>query len=460
MILAARVDHERAVDLFKEDHAHELMRKGHVGKGEQQIRPRLDAGVQPARGTDDEGDLLPFAAQYAHTLGKRFARQLFTLHREHDDIAAQLLYDMLRLLRERAALGKFKDAHVGKAVQTFRIFRDRIRIKFFFQFAHANDTDLLHRSAQPVDKIREPHDRAQDDADERGKDKRLDRPLLFPIRLFIEKDEIRERRGKAHRRHDIHRDRPARRNFREKIKLIIKDDDRVVQKMYEYARPKRIGTDRQKGEHGAADELIHRLRRVLMENGKEQPAQETGRDRSDILDAVEHDAAENGFFTKCGKYRHDEQYAEKARARKRRQLVDEGIFPVGEVGVLHIRRLVAEQFQKFYEPAVHPIQTEQQAERKQDRYDKIFRTDLSVPEHTRALLIDLRKGKDHADIDDLIQEIRKVLICVRLLDIFQRGAARRGDERERYGKDERYKYHSDDGARIHDAAHRLARLIE
>ena len=57
MILFSREDGEGAVDALEQQHAHELVREGHLGKGQAQICPRLDARVKTVGGADDEADL-------------------------------------------------------------------------------------------------------------------------------------------------------------------------------------------------------------------------------------------------------------------------------------------------------------------------------------------------------------------------------------------------------------------
>ena len=71
MIFRARADHKGAVDLLRQNDAHELMRKGHLRKGEQLVRARLHALIQPAGGADDEGDLPPRVRERAeHTIAE------------------------------------------------------------------------------------------------------------------------------------------------------------------------------------------------------------------------------------------------------------------------------------------------------------------------------------------------------------------------------------------------------
>ena len=54
MIFFSRRDLHRAVSLLKQHHARQLVRKGHQGKRQFEIRPRNDLGRQPQRTADDK----------------------------------------------------------------------------------------------------------------------------------------------------------------------------------------------------------------------------------------------------------------------------------------------------------------------------------------------------------------------------------------------------------------------
>ena len=144
VVVAARVDHAGAVDLFQEHDAHEVVREGHVRKGEQQVGRRLDARVQPAGGTDDEGDLAPRGRERLHVRGQALAGQLFALHRQNDAVAAHLAQHRVRLLGGAAPLGQLAHVHFGKARKALAVFVHGVGVKFFFELADADDADFLH----------------------------------------------------------------------------------------------------------------------------------------------------------------------------------------------------------------------------------------------------------------------------------------------------------------------------
>ena len=97
MILRPRVDHIRAVDLFEQNNAHELVRKGHRRKGEQHVRALLYARVQPAGRADDKGHFRAFRGERFHFCGERLAGKPLPLHRQHDDEPAQAGQDIIAL---------------------------------------------------------------------------------------------------------------------------------------------------------------------------------------------------------------------------------------------------------------------------------------------------------------------------------------------------------------------------
>ena len=84
--------------------------------------------------------------------GKRLAGERLPLHGKHNDEPAQAGQDALRLLRERAPLGKFFDADVRKPRKPLAVLGAGVGKKFFFEPADTDDTHLLHHST-PATKI-------------------------------------------------------------------------------------------------------------------------------------------------------------------------------------------------------------------------------------------------------------------------------------------------------------------
>lgn len=143
MIFRAGIDHKGAVDLLAEDDPHELVRKGHARKGEQKIRLPFDLFAKPTGRTDDEGDLPARIAIPFDLRGELLAGKRFPFHGQNVDAAAQLFYNRLSFFFQRAPFGKFPHGNLCKTGKTLAILRHRIGIKLLFEFADANNIQLM-----------------------------------------------------------------------------------------------------------------------------------------------------------------------------------------------------------------------------------------------------------------------------------------------------------------------------
>ena len=142
----------------------------------------------------------------------------------------------------------------------------------------------------------------------------------------------------------------------------------------------RAGADGDEGEQAAADELVHRLHGVHVQDGKQKAAEQADGDGAAVFDAGKHDAAQQRLFKKGGKQRHDEQYAEKARPFQGRKVG-------GGDGI-------AEALQQRRQPRVHPVEAEQGAEGEQQRQHRVARAEGAEAELFGAFFIYFHEGGD------------------------------------------------------------------
>ena len=123
MIRRARVNHESAVHLFAQHHAHELMRQRHIRKGQSAIGTLFHPCRQPARRADKKGDLFSRVRLFFNQRGEFFAGKFFSFHGERDHVSAAGGKNFIRFFFYRRFFGKFPDFHGGEPRQPFRILR-------------------------------------------------------------------------------------------------------------------------------------------------------------------------------------------------------------------------------------------------------------------------------------------------------------------------------------------------
>ena len=267
----------------------------------------------------------------------------------------------------------------------------------------------------------------------------------FPAVLFQE-DEPGERGRQAHARNGVQRGRSPARHPAQKAEADVQDDERVVHEMHHRRGQQRAGADGQQRVGRPAHELVGRLRGALVEDGKEQAAQQAGGDGADVLDAFEHDAAEHRLLEHRGQHRHHEQHPREAEALHRGQRT--------------CGRLVADEPEKFDHVVVEPIQAEKQpaGQRQSDEEKAPVRTPPA--EGPRPLAVHLHVHGDDGGERDLVQQVRAVFVGLRLHDVLDGHLQSHADDGDGERKDQAHQQHGDDGAREHDAADRLARLAQ
>ena len=191
MISRPCVDHIRAVDLFRQNHAHELMGEGHIRKGKFIVRRLLDFFRKSAGRADDEGDVLPLVGKLLKARCELFAGLLLSLHRQSDDVSFAGAQNILRLRFGIRPFGKLLDLHFDKAGEAFDVLRHPLAVKTFLDFSNDYEIDFLHNlSYQPRYEYAHPHDDAQDDSRECVQQKPLSfRPVFLPVfGLFIQEE--------------------------------------------------------------------------------------------------------------------------------------------------------------------------------------------------------------------------------------------------------------------------------
>ena len=103
MIFSAARYHERAVDLFEQHHARELMRECHFRHRELEVRAALDLVSQPVRAADNKNKVsAPADCRLLNIAAEFFRRELLALnaHRVNARRLVNELQNALSLVRE------------------------------------------------------------------------------------------------------------------------------------------------------------------------------------------------------------------------------------------------------------------------------------------------------------------------------------------------------------------------
>ena len=157
-------DPKRPIDLFAQDHTHQLMRECHFGKAECQIRPFADTVVQSQGSSDDKTDMA-FSADTAvlDPRSKFFGRIIFAgdLQCHDQSILGQLCKNagslfLTDLIFQDGAcsirchlIRHFDNVQLRVTTQPFAVFVNGIPEKFFLDLPYTYDGYFDHSSYAP-----------------------------------------------------------------------------------------------------------------------------------------------------------------------------------------------------------------------------------------------------------------------------------------------------------------------